>query len=116
MRAINSLILCAAVAVMALHAQDVPKRVSPEAVLSAASTKVQPEYPDVAKKLGIEGKVDLEAVVDEAGSVAKVETVTGNPILARAGADALKRWKFKPFTEGGRPIKVTAPVSFSFKH
>jgi protein TonB len=115
MRIITSLILWAAVVAAPLYGQDPPKKVSSQAVLSAASTKVQPEYPEMAKKMGIQGNVELEAVVDEAGSVEKVETVSGNPILARAGVDALKRWKFKPFIEDGKPVKVTAPVSFTFK-
>src|SRR5437868_147424 len=89
MKRITLLILWAAVVVTGSYAQDGPKKVSPQAALSAAATKIQPQYPEMAKKMGIAGTVDLEAVIDEAGSVEKVETVAGNPILVRAGTDAL---------------------------
>jgi periplasmic protein TonB len=111
----RSTILLAVIIGGILSAEDSPKRLSQEAATSAASSKVQPEYPQIAKQLGLEGKVELVAVVDEAGAVQKVETVSGNPILARAAVDALKRWKFKPHIEDGKAIKVTFPVAFTFK-
>jgi protein TonB len=114
MRVITSLILWAATMVPCLSAQDAPKKVSQQVAASAALTKVEPEYPAVAKQLRLEGKVELEALVDEHGSVIKVDTVAGNPVLVRAATEALKRWKFKPFVEDGKAMKVTAPVSFSF--
>jgi protein TonB len=115
MRLITSLILCAAAMVTGLFAEDAPTKVSSQAAASAVLTKVEPEYPPVAKQLRLEGKVDLEAIVDETGAVVKVETIDGNPVLARAATEALKRWKFKPFIIDGKPTKVTAPVSVSFR-
>jgi protein TonB len=114
MRVIASLILWVATVAPALSAQDAPKKVSQQVATSAALTKVEPEYPPVAKQLRLQGKVDLEAVVDEHGYVVKVDTIAGNPILARAATEALKQWKFKPFVEDGKVMKVTAPISFSF--
>jgi protein TonB len=109
-----SLILVGAALITTVSAEDAPRRVSAHVAATAAISKVEPEYSQVAKQLRLEGKVDLEAVVDETGSVIKVETVAGNPVLARAAVEALKRWKFKPFLEDGKPTKVTAPVTFSF--
>jgi len=114
MRVILSLILWVAVVVTGLSAEDAPRKVSPQAARTAAISKVEPEYSAVAKQLRLEGKVDLEAIVDETGSVLKVETVSGNPVLSKAAVDALKRWKFKPFLEDGKPTKVTVPITFSF--
>ena len=79
------------------------------------TTKVPPEYPAIAKQLKIEGAVELEAIVTESGVVEKVNIVSGNPVLTRPASDALKKWKFAPFTSDGKPVKAIVPVSLSFK-
>jgi protein TonB len=96
-------------------AQDAPKKITRSEALSAVTTMVQPEYPPVARQLKIQGTVELEAVVAENGSVAKVEIVSGNPVLTAPAAECVKRWKFKPFTEDGKPIRVVAPITLNFK-
>lgn len=95
--------------------QDGPKKLTAAEALSAAVTKVQPEYPAFARQLKIVGEVDLEAVLSEDGKVEKVNVVDGNPVLTKAGAEALLKWKFKPVTADGKPVKALAPISFSFK-
>jgi protein TonB len=95
--------------------EDGAKKLTRAEALSAAVSKVEPEYPPFARQLKISGEVDLEAVVAEDGSVEKVNVVSGNPVLTKAGAEALVKWKFKPVVADGKPVKALAPVSFSFK-
>jgi TonB family protein len=97
----------------AAFAQDM-KKVSKAEALSAATLKPQPEYPANAKQFKVSGKVNLEAVVTESGTVEAVNILDGNPMLTRAAADALKKWKFTPFTADGKPVKTVAPVAFDF--
>jgi protein TonB len=96
-------------------AQEAPKKVSRSEGLNAATTKASPEYPAIAKQLKIEGSVELEALVTETGTVEKVNIVSGNPVLTRPACDAVKKWKFAPFTTEGKPVKALVPVSMSFK-
>jgi TonB family protein len=96
-------------------AQDAPKKITKSEALSAVTSRVQPEYPSIARQLKVQGTVELNVVVAENGSVAKVDIVSGNPMLTVAAADALKRWKFKPFTEDGKPIQIMAPITVDFK-
>jgi protein TonB len=96
-------------------AQDAPKKITRAGALSAVANKVQPDYPPMARQLRIQGSVELEALVTEAGDVAKVEIVSGNALLTNAAAQAVKRWKFRPFTEDGKPIRVTAPITIDFR-
>ena len=96
-------------------AQDAPKKVSKSEGLNAATTKVQPEYPAIARQLKVEGAVELEAVVSESGIVEKVNIISGNPILTRPAADAIKKWKFAPFTSDGKAVRALVPVALSFK-
>jgi periplasmic protein TonB len=98
-----------------LAAQDTPKKVTKAEGLNAVTTKVPPEYPPIARQLKIEGAVELEVIVTEAGTVEKVNIVSGNPVLTRPASDAVKKWKFAPFTADGKTVKAAVPVSMSFK-
>jgi len=98
-----------------LAAQDAPKKVTKNEGLNAVTTKVPPDYPAIARQLKIEGAVELEVVVTEAGVVEKVNIVSGNPVLTRPASDALKKWKFAPFIADGKAVKALVPVSVSFK-
>ncbi len=92
-----------------------PKKVSKSEGLNAVTSKVPPDYPAIAKQLKIEGAVELEALVAESGVVEKVNIVSGNPVLTRPASDAVKKWKFAPFTSEGKAVKALVPVSMSFK-
>ena len=110
--------MCLVIAILAAlvaYGQDGLKRVSKADALSAATAKVNPEYPAMARQLRLEGVVELEAVINETGTVTEVNVVSGNPLLTKNAALALKRWKFAPFLENAKPVKVVAPVSISFK-
>ncbi len=96
-------------------AQEGPKKLSRAEAMNAAVSKVEPEYPPLAKQLKIAGSVDLEAVVSEEGAVEKVNILSGNPVLTKAGTEALMKWKFKPVMADGKAVKAVAPVSFNFK-
>jgi protein TonB len=96
-----------------LHAQTV-KKVSNQEAMNAAITKVQPAYPAVARQLNIEGVVQLEATINEEGVVDRVNIVSGNPVLTKPSVEALKKWKFKPFTENGKAVQATATFHFTF--
>lgn len=91
------------------------KKVSQAEAMRAVITRVQPAYPPTARQLRIEGSVELNIVIAETGEVDKVDIVSGNPMLTRPAADALRKWKFSPFTEGGKAVKAAAPVTVSFK-
>lgn len=73
------------------------------------------KYPEIARKAGIEGRVILEFIVDEKGKVSNIKvlrSVGGG--LDEAAIDALKKVKFSPGMQRGRPVKVryTLPVTF----
>ena len=90
------------------------KKLSQAEASSAAITKVEPRYPDLARQLNISGVVELEAIVAESGSVEKVNIVSGNPVLTKVGSEALMMWKFRPALADGKPVRAIAPVTFKF--
>jgi TonB family protein len=111
--------LCCAFALLLAAAAPAPaeeaKKMSQAEALRAVVTRVQRAFPAAARQLRIEGPVELHVVIGENGDVEKVDIVSGNPILTRPAADALRKWKFTPFTDGGKAVKAAAPVTVSFK-
>ena len=99
---------------MSGFAQSELKKISYAEAKAAVQSRVQPEYPPMAKQLKVQGEVELEALVGEDGAVEKVNIVSGNAVLTKPAAEALKKWKFKPFTADGKPVKVLAPIRIGF--
>jgi TonB family protein len=79
----------------------------------AVKVKAPCIYPAVAKRLGIEGVVHVEAVVDAEGKVQSAKAINGNIILAPAAEDAVRKWTFEP---GPGTAKVKVEVSFVAPH
>lgn len=96
-------------------AQDAGVKVSNSEAMKAATAKVQPEYPVIARQLHLEGKVEVEVHITEEGLVESAKPVTGNAVLANAAVAATRHWRFSPFMAGGKPVKATADLNFTFK-
>lgn len=83
-----------------------------------AIKKVRANYPEFAKKSGIQGEVWLEVEVFEDGSVGAIEVkqslMSGPGGLDEAAVKAVKQWEFSPAKSGGKPVAcwVTFPVGF----
>ncbi|HEY2498895.1 MAG TPA: energy transducer TonB [Candidatus Angelobacter sp.] len=70
---------------------------TPEAQTSARKVKVSvpPEYPEMARKLNIEGMARVLLIVNPEGKVVKVKELGGNPVLLAALIEAVKKWKYE---------------------
>lgn len=78
--------------------------------------KVEPHYPDIFLKAGIEGEVMIKALIDEQGKVEKAESVKASkPEFAEASLTAIKQWEFIPATKDGKPIKAEVFVPFNYR-
>lgn len=60
--------------------------------------RVQPVYPELAKRMRIGGTVRVAATVAADGSVTDAKAVSGNKMLAPAAEEAIRKWKFVPET------------------
>ncbi|MGC8897075.1 MAG: energy transducer TonB [Bacteroidota bacterium] len=73
-------------------------------------------YPDVARRLSIEGTVYVLAYVDSAGTVVSTSIIHGiGGGCDEAASDAVSKIHFAPGREQGKPVavKVMIPVRFS---
>ena len=67
--------------------------------------KVDPAYPQMAKRINLGGTVKLVALVAPDGGVKKVETVGGSPLLVQAAESALTQWKYAPGAESRETVE-----------
>ena len=75
-----------------------------------AKVKVEPVYPEVARRMNIAGTVRLAVIVAPNGTVKSSKPVGGHPLLVNAAMDAMRRWKFEPATTESSGI-----VEFKFQ-
>jgi TonB family protein len=57
--------------------------------------RVEPDYPELARRMHMRGAVRIEAVVRANGSVRSTRVLGGNPLLSLAAGDAVGKWKFE---------------------
>jgi TonB family protein len=72
-------------------------------------TKVVPVYPELAKRLNVNGTVRVELVVAPSGQVKSAKAVGGHPLLIDAAVNAAKQFKYAPAAE-----ETTEVVPFNF--
>ena len=68
--------------------------------------KVEPRYPEIAKRMNLGGTVRVIAVVAPDGNVKKVEPLGGSPLLVQAAQSAITQWKFAPGTESRETVEL----------
>jgi TonB family protein len=74
----------------------------------------QPVYPDIARRAGVQGIVRLQVRATKDGRVEVDKILSGSPTLADAAIAAVKKWRVRPFSSGGRPVDVISTVTFNF--
>ena len=83
------------------HAQDQPSKDQPGKDQPNESgriiiARVAPVYPDLARRMNLEGIVKVRVNVAPDGSAKATEVLGGNPLLAKSAQDAISRWKWAP--------------------
>jgi protein TonB len=89
----------------------------PEALTPYANEK--PTYPELARRRGQEGLVQLLAHVDDRGTLTElaVKKSSGYSLLDEAAMKAVRKWRFRPGISNGRPVRgiLLIPVEFRLK-
>ncbi len=88
----------------------------PEPIGGIAEIQKKIIYPEIAKRAGVEGKVYVLAFVDETGTVTDAKIIKGiGAGCDEAALDAVKKTKFKPGKQRGKPVKVQVSIPVVFK-
>ena len=81
--------------------------------------RVEPVYPELARRARVEGVVILNVRTYEDGRVDQVKVASSrDPLLTRAAIKAVKQWRYQPFYSRGKryPILFTVTVRFQLSH
>jgi TonB family protein len=93
-----------------------PRQVGGDVRAPVAVTRTAPAYPEVARRLRIQGVVLLAAVIDSSGDVVDVRVLNDIGFgCAQAAVAAVRTWKYRPGTLHGRPVSVWLEVKVSFR-
>jgi len=76
--------------------------------------KVAPVYPAQAMLTHLQGSVQLLATISKDGDITQVKVLNGESVLARAAADAVKQWKYKPYLLDGQPTEIQTQITVNF--
>ncbi len=81
-----------------------------EEIVRRAKVKVQPAYPDLARRMNISGSVKIQVVVAPNGTVKDAKVVGGHPVLANSALEAARKWRFEP-----APEESSGVIDFKFE-
>jgi len=87
------------------------------AVIDAARSCQQPEYPPISRRMGETGTVVLQFLIDVDGRVidSKIDNSSGHPRLDEAARAALALCRFKPGSLDGKPEQSWAKLRYDWK-
>lgn len=91
-----------------------PIRVSAGVMAGQIITKVNPTYPEDARKARIQGTVVLHAVIGKTGDVMNLQAVSGPAELRNSAIEAVQQWKYKPYLLNGQPMEVDTTISVNY--
>ena len=89
-------------------------RLKPELAESLLDQRIEPDYPESARRAHVQGSVVLETLIGANGRVQQVSPVSGPPQLADAAVTAVRQWRYKPFTVDGKKVPIRTQVTVTF--
>ena len=79
--------------------------------------RVEPDFPQSARRRSVKGLVELEFVVDRRGQVQGIEVIAEQPSgweFAQAARSAVSQWRFEPYRRDDEPVERRVRVEFAF--
>ncbi len=93
-----------------------PLRVGGDVNAPVIVKRVDPIYPDIARRTRIQGLVILEAIINKDGEVVDVKVLKSlNSFCDDAAVEAAKQWIFEPGTQNDIPVDVVMTLTVQFR-
>jgi TonB family protein len=70
--------------------------------------RAEPTYPEIARRIHMMGRVQVQVTVDSTGNVKDAKLLSGNSMLGNAALSAAKSFKYEPGEES------TTQITFDF--
>ncbi len=88
----------------------------PQPIGGLANIQSKIVYPEIAKRSRVEGKVLVQAIIDENGNVAKAKVIKGiGSGCDEVALNAVKGTKFTPGKQRGKNVRVQITIPIVFK-
>jgi TonB family protein len=91
-----------------------PMPIPPEVASAYLVHRVEPQYPEEARRQHIQGPVVIETLVSKNGIVREAKVISGQSDLAAAAVEAVRQWRFKPYLRNGRAVEFETRVTVNF--
>ncbi|HEX6284429.1 MAG TPA: energy transducer TonB [Pyrinomonadaceae bacterium] len=75
----------------------------------------KPAYPEIAKRMRIEGAVRVQVLVDLDGRVVSATVLNGSPYLRAEAQKAALQARFSPTLLNDQPVKVSGVIIYNFQ-
>jgi TonB family protein len=98
-----------------LHSQPPAAKVPAEVMERLLVRRVDPVYPEGARRANLQGIVVLDAVIAADGTVVNLHPVSGTDALVASAMDAARWWRFRPYRVRGEAATVETTLSIEFR-
>ena len=99
-----------AVAVMTFVLAAATAQQANEEAKRKLKSRINPVLSDIARRMGLTGKVRIEVTIAPDGRVKSARALGGHPLLVQACLEAVKEWRYD-----AAPEESTQVVEFEFK-
>ena len=76
--------------------------------------RVDLTYPEDALRQHVQGQVVLQIRIGNDGFVYDTKVIRGDPMLSWAALEAVRQWRFTPYTMNKAPFDLAAQITFEF--
>src|SRR5271167_4476482 len=87
---------------------------SPDDASDYPGNMVHPKYPKEALRNGIEGKVELRAVIAPDGTTRDIAVLSGNSEFSESAVAAIRKWRFHPELRKRQPVETAYKIHVRF--
>jgi periplasmic protein TonB len=78
-------------------------------------SRIEPRYPDLARRSHIQGEVVLAAIIGRDGRIENLHVVSGHPWLAQAAIEAVRQWRYRPYLLNAEAVEVETQLTVRFR-
>ncbi len=95
---------------------DAPVRPGAGIVLPVNIYRIDPVYPELARRARLQGVVIVEATIDRQGNVVDTKLLRDPGLgCGPAVVEALRSWRYRPATFNDRPVSIILTVTVTFQ-
>ena len=76
--------------------------------------RIEPVYPQAARRLQLSGRVVVKATVTTTGTVADVQWVSGSEMFRDSVVAAVKQWRYQPASLNSQPVESDLEIVLHF--